>query len=257
MPRGRTGRMAGTVLVLTALLIPAAPAGADGFTVVGRLPHDSYAYTEGLVYHAGRLYESTGLYGQSTLRMLDAGSGRILQRQRLPAQLFGEGLALVGDRLIQLTWKAGRALVYRRRDFAPRGQFRYTGEGWGLTYDGRSLIMSDGSSRLYFRDPQTFRLLRTVTVTDHGRPLPYLNELEYIDGEVWANVYQSPFIVRIDPLSGQVRGRLDFSAWPTAAERTGREDVLNGIAWDPGTRQLFVTGKNYAYIYRVRLDRRR
>lgn len=229
-------------------------AAAAQLTIVARLPHATDAFTEGLVYHAGKLYESTGLYGRSSLRELDAHTGRVLQRHRLPADLFGEGLTLVGNQLVQLTWKAGETLRYRRDNLAPQGGRHYHGEGWGLTYDGRRLIMSNGSSRLYFRDPASFRLLRTVTVTEHGRPLSNLNELEYIDGEIWANVYPTHDIVRINPANGQVRARIELGNLPGPAERTGREDVLNGIAYDPVHHLVFVTGKFYRYIYLLRFN---
>lgn len=230
-----------------------ARSGNARFTVIGKLDHDPAAYTQGLVYRNGVLYESTGLYGQSSLRRLQADDGTIRQLRPLAPDLFGEGLALVGDQLIQLTWKAGRALVYDRDRFAPLSEFGYDTEGWGLAYDGRDLIMSDGSARLYFRDPQTFRLRRTLTVTEQGRPVPRLNELEVIDGAVWANVYLTDDIVRIDPSTGRVLERLDFSSLPLPEDRTGREDVLNGIAWDPDRERLFVTGKRYARIYLIEL----
>ena len=245
---------AGLLLLLggaAAWLLEASP--ASDYRIVRRIQHDPQAYTQGLLYHQGMLYESTGLYGESSLRRLDPESGRILQQRALAPELFGEGLALVGERLIQLTWRAGRALVYRRDDFASLTEYRYDTEGWGLTHDGRQLIMSDGSARLYFRDPTSFALRRTVTVTDAGRPVPRLNELEYIDGEVWANVYLTSRIVRIDPADGTVRAWLDLGALPPAGDRHGGEDVLNGIAYDADGGRLFVTGKRYAYIYQIEL----
>lgn len=239
-------------LIAAIWLVPAA--AAPTLTVVGRLPQAAHAFTEGLVYHAGTLYESTGLYGQSRLLAIDAGTGKVVRQRRLPARLFGEGLALAGNQLIQLTWKAGEALRYRRDGLAPDGLFHYHGEGWGLTDDGHRLIMSDGSAHLYFRDPTTFRLRRTLRVTEHGRPLRNLNELEYINGEVWANVYRTPDIVRIDPITGRVLARIEFANLPAAADRSGHEDVLNGIAYDPAHHLLFITGKFYRYIYLIRLD---
>ncbi len=227
--------------------------GADRYRIVRKIPHDPRAFTQGLLYHDGALYESTGLYGESSLRRLNPDGGRIERLHRLAPELFGEGLALVGDRLIQLTWREGRALVYRLDDFTPSGEFGYDTEGWGLAYDGQHLVMSDGSARLYFRDPDSFRLLRTVTVTEQGRPLARLNELEVIDGEIWANVFMTDSIVRIDPATGVVRERLDFSKLLAPEDRHGNEDVLNGIAYDAVGNRLFITGKRYAYIYQIEL----
>lgn len=225
------------------------------YRIVRKIPHDPRAYTQGLLYHDGSLYESTGLYGESSLRQLNPADGSIHQFHPLPAEVFGEGLALVGERLIQLTWRAGRSFVYDLDDFSPRGEFNYDTEGWGLTHDGQALIMSDGSARLYFRDPESFRLLRTMTVTENGRPVERLNELEFIDGAIWANVYLTSDIVHIDPASGEVLKRLDFSSLPPPADRYGNEDVLNGIAYDREGERLFLTGKRYAYIYQIELLR--
>ncbi len=223
------------------------------YRIVRKIPHDPRAYTQGLLYYDGWLYESTGLYGESSLRRLDPADGTVRQLRPLPTEVFGEGLALVGERLIQLTWRAGRAFVFDRESFTPHGEFGYNTEGWGLTHDGRELIMSDGSARLYFRDPDTFRLLRTVTVTEAGRPVARLNELEFIDGEIWANIYLTSDIVRIDPSTGAVLERLDFSDLPLPEDRHGNEDVLNGIAYDAEGDRLFITGKRYAYLYQIEL----
>lgn len=225
-----------------------------GYTIVARIPHDPEAFTQGFLFHDDAFYESTGLYGQSSLRRLDPDTGEVLQQRDLPTELFGEGLALVGERLIQLTWKAGRALVWDRESFELLDEFHYSTEGWGLTYDGVRLIMTDGSANLYFRDPETFRLLGTRQVTENNRPVIRLNELEYIDGEVWANVWMTDDIVRINPDTGKVLARLDFSDLPTPADRHGDEDVLNGIAHDAEGDRLFITGKRYGFIYRIELD---
>jgi glutamine cyclotransferase len=223
------------------------------YRITRKIPHDPRAYTQGLLYHDDSLYESTGLYGESTLRRLNPADGSILRLRPLPTEVFGEGLALFDERLIQLTWRAGRAFVYDLNDFDPRGEFGYDSEGWGLTHDGQLLVMSDGSARLYFRDPHGFRLLRTVTVTENGHPVERLNELEFINGEIWANIYLTSDIVRIDPTSGAVRERLDFSDLPPPSDRHGNEDVLNGIAYDHRGDRLFLTGKRYAYIYEIEL----
>lgn len=224
---------------------------ADGYRVVNKFPHDPQAYTQGLLYHDGYLYESTGLHGRSSLRKVELHSGRVVQLQPLDRRLFGEGLALVKGVFIQLTWQSRLALVYSSDGFAPLRILRYDSEGWGLTYDGRRLIMSDGSARLFFRDPASFALLGTVTVRDAGRPVRLLNELEYIEGEVWANVYRTDDIVRIDPADGKVTGRLNFAGLLTPEDRHGNEDVLNGIAYDPQARRVFITGKLYGHVYEI------
>lgn len=250
-------------LLLLALLLPdATPAQArgvqddqrNGYTIIARIPHDPAAFTQGFLFHDGVFYESTGLYGRSSLRRLDPDTGEVLQRRDLPVNLFGEGLALVGERLIQLTWKAGRALVWDRDSFELLNEFHYATEGWGLTFDGERLIMTDGSANLYFRDPDSFRLLGTRQVTENGRPVARLNELEYIHGEIWANIWMTDDIVRIDPDSGEVLARLDFSDLLSPADRHGNEDVLNGIAYDTEGERLFITGKRYGYIYHIELD---
>ena len=238
------------IAALITLLLGMTGAGAEP----ARLPHDPEAYTQGLLYFDGMLYESTGLYGKSTLRKVDPGSGKIHQQRPLAERYFAEGLAQVGNRLVQLTWKAGKAFVYHQQSLTPLAIFDYDTQGWGLTFDGRSLIMSDGSARLYFRNAKTFEIENIVTVTDRGQPVKWLNELEYIDGEVWANVYRKLEIVRIDPETGHVTDRLDLSDLPRPDERNGREDVLNGIAYDPDQRQVYITGKRYSYIYRFDLD---
>lgn len=223
------------------------------FRIVNRFPHDPLAYTQGLLFRDGFLYESTGLRGQSSVRKVELETGRVLQRVELPAQLFGEGLVWVAGTLIQLTWQAGTALVYNSATFQPLRTFRYTGEGWGLAYDGESLVMSDGSDRLTFRDPVTFKVRRSVSVKDGSTPVRSLNELELIDGEIWANVYRSDDIVRIAPANGAVTERLNLAGLVASSERNGREDVLNGIAYDNDRRRLFLTGKRYSYIYEVEI----
>lgn len=227
---------------------------AGPFRVVRKLPHDPGAFTQGLLYHQGYFYESTGLRGQSSLRKVDPETGKVLRSHRLAHRFFAEGLALVEEELIQLTWQAGRAFRYRLEDFKPLGEFRYYTEGWGLTFDGKHLIMSDGSDQLSFRDPATFRQLHTVAVRDQGGPVPRLNELEFIRGEVWANVWKTDDIVRIDPATGQVKRRLTLTGLLEPGDRTGQEDVLNGIAFDEAQNRLFVTGKRYPLIYEIQVD---
>ena len=248
-----TGLIAVLTLTAAVPLLVKSAARTYGFEVVNRLPHDPRAYTQGLLYHKSYFYESTGLYGESSLRKADPQSGWLHRTKPLSPRYFGEGLALVQGVLVQLTWKAGKAFVYNSDSFDQLREFSYNTEGWGLTFDGRSLIMSDGSDRLYFRDPTSFKLEKTVSVTDGGRVVRYLNELEFIEGEIWANVYQTFDVVRIDPASGEVLSRIDFSGILSPEDRNGREDVLNGIAYDPEGKRIFVTGKRYSFIYEIRL----
>ncbi len=229
-------------------------APAPGFRVLGRYPHDREAFTQGLVFHQGALYESTGLYGRSTLRRIELGSGRVTDSRRLDGMLFGEGLARLGTRLVQLTWKAGVALLYRLDGLRPAGQFRFRGEGWGLTRLGDRLVLSDGSARLRFIDAEGFGAAGTLRVTDRGRPVVGLNELETVDGLIYANVYPGDCVARIDPASGRVLGWLDLGGLLPLAERRNSASVANGIAWDAASRSLFVTGKYWPYIYRLGID---
>jgi len=223
--------------------------------VVARYPHDANAFTQGLLFHGDKLYESTGLRGESTLRRIDIASGRVERMQSIDARYFAEGLALVGDRLYQLTWQAGTTFVYQLDDFRMIESFRYDGQGWGLTYDGEALIMSDGTATLRFVDPGDFSVQRTVTVTADGTPLPELNELEYVDGEVWANIWFDDRIARIDPDDGHVIGWIDLSQlYP--ADRRPRDAVVNGIAWDPESDRIFVTGKLWPAIFEIAIAER-
>lgn len=229
---------------------PVAP--VSGYRVVNTYPHDPAAYTQGLVYRDGDLYEGTGLEGASTLRRVDLATGDVLQSHQLDPDLFGEGIAVVGDRIYQLTWKAQICFVYDRQTFEPLGTFDYPTEGWGLTTDGDQLIMSDGSSRIVFRDPTTFAETGHIDVRDGETPARWLNELEVIDGEIWANVYQTDFIARIDPETGRVTGWIDLSGLLTEQDRAGRTvDVLNGIAHDPATGRIFVTGKLWPALFEI------
>ena len=218
--------------------------------ILATRPHDPQAYTQGLLWHAGRLYESTGLYGFSSLREVKPETGEVLRSTPLPAKYFGEGLALVDDRLIQLTWQEGTAFVYGLARFDLRGQLAYTGEGWGLTWDGKRLIMSDGSDRLTFRDPVTFASLGGVNVAENGQPVLDVNELEWVDGVLYANVWQTDRILRIDPASGRVTAEIDAAGLLTDAERASAE-VLNGIAWRPDTKTFYITGKKWPKLFEV------
>jgi glutamine cyclotransferase len=226
-----------------------------GVEIVGTRPHDPDAFTQGLVFHDGALYESTGLHGRSSVRRVDLDTGRVLSRRSVPRQYFAEGLTIFQGRIVQLTWQSQKGFVY---DLGLRltREFAYTGEGWGLTHDGTSLIMSDGTSRLRFLDPATFAVRRVLDVTDAGRPVESLNELEFVRGEVYANVWPTDWIVRIDPVSGRVVGRVDLTGLLAPHERHGTEDVANGIAYDASADRLFLTGKLWPRLYEVRLRRR-
>jgi glutamine cyclotransferase len=224
-------------------------------TVVNEYPHDPEAFTQGFVWDGGRFYESTGLEGKSSLREVDLFTGGVKRRRDVPG-VFGEGIAILGGKLYQLTWKNGRCIVYDAATFTPTGQeFRYDGEGWGLTTDGTSLVMSNGSAQVTFRDPATFAVTRTITVTDKGVAIDKLNELEWVKGELWANVWTSDQLVRIDPATGTVLGWIDLTGLLTAAERA-KVDVLNGIVYDGANDRVYVTGKNWPTVFEIRPDRR-
>ncbi len=218
------------------------------YRVVQAYPHDAAAFTQGLVYTDGVLYEGTGLYGGSSLRRVDLESGTVLQQHDLPSQYFGEGIVVLSDTIVQLTWREHVAFVYRRETFSPTATFGYATEGWGLTDDGQRLIMSDGTSWLYFRDRETFSETGRIQVVGDQGPVVRLNELEYIAGEVYANVWLTDRIARIDPATGQVTAWIDL-----AGLRPPGADVLNGIAHDADGDRLFVTGKLWPYLYEIEL----
>ena len=230
----------------------ASVAPVDGYRVVGSHPHDPQAFTQGLLYSDGVLYESTGLNGRSTIRKVRLETGEVLQVQRLEPQYFGEGIALWSGSLVQLTWQSEIGFVYDLATFRRTRTFSYTGEGWGLTQDGRHLIMSDGSAQLRFLDPKTFREVRRLTVRDAGQPVPHLNELEYVRGEIFANVWQSDRIARIAPATGQVKGWIDLHGLLSPREAAG-VDVLNGIAYDAAGDRLFVTGKLWPRLFHIQV----
>jgi len=228
---------------------------APTFRVVAAYPHDANAFTQGLAIEGGRLFEGTGQYGASSIRRVDLASGRVEKQRALDSRYFGEGIAILGGRLYQLTWQEGVAIVYDLESFEVQRTFRYTGEGWGLTHDGAQLIMSDGSATLRFLDPATFNVVREVVVREGGTPVTRLNELEYVDGEIWANVWYEDRIARISPATGEVQGWLDLATlYPRTAR--GSEAVLNGIAYDAAARRLFVTGKNWPQLYEIEVQDR-
>jgi len=246
------------VLVLCLALSALTPAfAADTYQVLHTYPHDQQAYTQGLIYLDGHLYESTGLKGHSSLRMEDLETGRILQFQDVPDKYFAEGLAAwksgSNDTLIQLTWQDHIALVYDRSTFRFLRTLPYTCEGWGLTQDGKSLILSDGTATLRFLDPATFRVLRSIQVRDRGQPVTYLNELEYIHGQIYANVWYSDRIARISPATGKVLGWIDLAGLLPQSERSSPGAVLNGIAYDSAHDRLFVTGKLWPKLFEIRI----
>lgn len=224
-----------------------------GYRVVDVFPHDSNAFTQGLVVRGGRLYEGTGQYGESSLRRVDLASGRVERIRQLDPRYFGEGIAILDGRVYQLTWRENVGFVYDLETFERLGTFTYEGEGWGLTDNGTELIMSDGTPVVRFLDPTTLATKRTVTVRDGETPIDELNELEYIDGEVWANVWQTDRIVRFDPADGRVTGWIDFSdLYP---RRAPNADVLNGIAYDADAKKLYITGKNWPQLYEIVVER--
>ena len=226
------------------------------YQVIHTWPHDRAAFTQGLVFLDGELLESTGMNGESSLRRVELETGRVLQQVQLPYNIFAEGLALFGKKLFQLTYQNGKCFVYDLQSFSKQHEFTYSGEGWGLTTDGQSLIMSDGSNRLRFIDPDTFTVKKIVAVTAAGRPINRLNELEYIRGEIFANIWQTDFVARIDPASGKVVGLINFTGLLPATDRDPSTDVLNGIAYDPAGDRLFVTGKRWPKLFEVRLQRK-
>jgi glutaminyl-peptide cyclotransferase len=262
MPTSRTFRT--TVALLIAGLLSGAAflflaAGQDEPTlyrarVIASYPHDPRAFTQGLLFHDGFLWESTGHYGQSSLRKIELHSGQVLAQRQLPSTMFGEGLALWGGELIQLTWTNRLGLVYALDDLRPLKTFRLAGEGWGLTHDGHQLILSDGSAELAFLDPQTYTEVRRLPVHDRGQPVQHLNELEFIKGQVWANVWMTDRIAIISPQDGRVTAWLDLKDLLPAADRQPTTAELNGIAYDAQNDRIFVTGKYWAKIFEIALE---
>lgn len=218
--------------------------------VLSSFPHDRGAFTQGLLWHEGKLFESTGLNGSSSLRQVNMRTGVVERKVDLEDRFFGEGLTLIGDRLIQLTFRNETALVWNLGSFERVGQYEYQGEGWGLCYDGQRLIMTDGSSQLSFRDPASFELLGRVNVLMNGDPVVRLNELECVDGQVYANIWMTDTIVRIDPAFGEVTARIDASGLLSAEEKPG-SDVLNGIAYLPESKTFLITGKLWPRLFEV------
>ncbi|ROH91707.1 glutaminyl-peptide cyclotransferase [Stagnimonas aquatica] len=258
--RSKIHRLVARIVALGLLLtFGAAQAAAPTlkWQLVASHPHEASDFTQGLVWHQGRLFESAGQYGASRIAEKELSSGKTLRNTTLPGNEFAEGLALIQGQLWQLTWREGVAHVYDL-DLQPLKRLRYGGEGWGLASDGQQLVVSDGSSRLYFVDPEGFRLRRSIEVSDDGQPVPMLNELEWFEGAIYANVWMTDRVARIDPASGQVTGWLDFAPLKRAAgisaDQEARGAVLNGLAWRAEKRHLLVTGKWWPQLFELKLD---
>jgi glutamine cyclotransferase len=250
MPLLNTARV---LLIVCACSLAKAAFAADGYRVVHTYPHDREAFTQGLVFLDGHLYESTGEQGHSSLRMVDLKTGRVLQNAPLEEKYFAEGLTDWGSTLVQLTWLSHVGFVYDRFSFRQLRTFTYNFEGWGLTHDSRNLIESDGSTTLRFLDPSSFKEVRRIEVTDSGNPVQDLNELEYIHGEIYANIWHTDRIARISPATGHVLGWIDLEGLLPANQHPGPEGVLNGIAYDAAHDRLFVTGKLWPLLFEIKI----
>jgi glutamine cyclotransferase len=260
---GLVGLVAGSLFVSPAFPapVPAATPGAAPAVptlrprVVATYPHDPGAYTQGLVVHGAELFESTGTYGGSTLRAVDPASGKVRTRTFLDGRYFGEGATVLGDKIYLLTWREGVGFVYSL-DFLVLSRFAIEGEGWGLTNDGTNLIMSDGTTTLRYLDPATFKVVRTLHVREAGADVLDLNELEFVRGEIWANVWHSDRIVRIAPDTGNVVGALDLRAIDGGWSKTDPEAVLNGIAYDEARDRIYVTGKRWPKLFEISVPKK-
>lgn len=224
-----------------------------GYNLVNTYPHNIESFTQGLLYHEGYLFEGTGKNGRSSLSKINLEDGAVLMSKDLSQRYFGEGIEIVDDKIYQLTWQSHLVFVYDKATFESAGSHYNASEGWGLAYDGEHLILSDGSATLQFMNPETFAPQRKVEVTLDGNAIHQLNELEYINGEVWANVWQTDFILRIDPASGAVNSIVDLSGLSERTQLGSNEAVLNGIAWDAENERLFVTGKHWAHLFEIEL----
>ena len=230
------------------------PAAAQyGYRVVKTYPHDRTAFTQGLEYRDGFFYEGTGMTGRSSLRKVEAATGRVLQKYDLPPPYFGEGITVLGSQIIELTWQSQAGFVYDKASFRVLRSFNYPGEGWGLTNDGKQIYMSDGSATIRVWDAQNFKEVRRITVKDGATPVTQLNELEWVKGEIYANVWQTDRIARISPADGKVLGWIDLAGIISKAERPDSDAVLNGIAYDAAGDRLFVTGKLWPKIFEIKV----
>ena len=244
----------GVIFMINALSGPREEGGVPvyGYRVVAAYPHDTGAFTEGLVYAGGYLYEGTGLNGRSSLRQEDLETGAILRSLDLPSQYFGEGITILNGEVYQLTWQSHTGFIYSL-NFTELGNFSYATEGWGLTNNGTHLIMSDGTSNLYFLDPATLTTVSSIAVTDGGKPVTRLNELEYVRGEIWANVWQTDLVARISPVNGSVLAWVDLGGLLSPSEKLGGADVINGIAYVGAGDRIFVTGKLWPHVFQIDL----
>jgi glutamine cyclotransferase len=225
-----------------------------GFRVVNVYPHDPDAFTQGFIFHNGSIYEGTGLHGHSTLRKVELKTGKVLKSHPLQAEYFGEGITICRNRLIQLTWQSHTGFIYDPHSFRILGTFPYPTEGWGITCDGNNLIMSDGTATIRFHNPRTFKVVRQIEVRDRGKAVPHINELEYIKGEIYANIWDTGYIARISPQTGKVLGWIDLRGLYQFVRKGGKADILNGIAYDAKNDRLFVTGKFWPNIFEIRLE---
>lgn len=244
------------IIVITAsyfIITQEKPIPTYSYNIIHTYPHDPEAFTQGLVFEDGVLYEGTGIRNRSSIRKIELESGDILQMHNLSSEYFGEGITIYQDKILQLTWRSNLGFVYDKESFELIDTFEITTEGWGLTHDGSNLIMSDGSSSLFFLDFYSYEIIRTVEVGDKNDPVLYINELEYIGGEVYANIWQSERIARIDPKSGDVIGWLDLRGLADQFDDGVSVDVLNGIAFDDETDRLFVTGKLWPFLYEIEI----
>lgn len=248
----RLGLLLTAVLIFCCLDCQAQKAERVKCQVLGYAKHDVSSYTQGLFFYGGKLYESAGQYGESSMRIVDLESGKVLKRKNFSRQYFIEGSCVAAGKLFVLTWREGICFVLDPETLTELGQYRYRGEGWGLTTDGKHLIMSDGTPKIYFRNPKSFQMEKEITVKLDGKELGYLNELEYIDGEIWANIYGSDYIARIDPASGRIKALIDCRNVLANELRKPSTDVLNGIALDPATGHIYITGKNWPRIFRIK-----
>ena len=235
------------------LPVRATAAPVSGYKVVAEFPHSTSSYTEGFFYRDGLFYEGTGLKGSSAILVIEPETGKLLQRRDLPQQFFGEGIIDWGPDIYEWTWQSHICFIYDRFSLRPAGQFTYSGEGWGMTRTATAIITSDGTATLRFRDPKTFQETRHIVVKDDGNPVEQLNELEYIKGEIYANIWHSDRIARISPRDGHVIGWIDLTGLMPASRRVNAESVLNGIAYDAKHDRLFVTGKQWPAVFEIRL----
>lgn len=233
-------------------IVASAPPALYRYNIINTYPHDKKAFTQGLIYEDGYLFEGTGEYGESTLRKVNLTTGKMVLTYYLPSEVFGEGVTSFDDKLIQITWKERTAFIFDKATFKLINKLKYSmKEGWGITYDGKNLIMSDGSAYLYFLNKDDLTQIGQIEVCDDQGPVEKLNELEFIDGEVWANVWYSDYILRINPRNGEVKGKIDLSGLIKPYDKNQNADVLNGIAFDQKSKRIWVTGKNWPKLFEI------